>query len=280
MIILTYYLLLILSNAPNQLSANRPSRIKLSPIQVSKALAFVVLFLLLAYMAGMAYEKIYYLEPETLAYQLIRAFDMNLEENVPAFFSTTILLLASALLFAVYSLKRNYKSEGRKWGVLSFVFLFMAVDENLQIHEYMSEVVRPMLVSDLSGLLYWAWVVPYGVLVLAVIAFFLPFVLQLPQKTRVLFIFSGAMYVAGALGMELFEGYFFVRHGYFHIYNLVLYCMEEVVEMSSVVLFIYALLDLPDIVKCTSVIWARETAGRGLCGARTQLRSICYGCYT
>ncbi|WP_181885176.1 multidrug transporter [Pontibacter diazotrophicus] len=233
----------MLNTPPNQPTAKHSHVIKLFPMIVAKALAAVVLVLMLAYIAGMVYEKMYYPEPSTLAYRLIRGFDMNWEENVPAFFSTAILLLASLLLFAVYHLKSSYKAERRKWGILSIVFLFMAVDESLQIHEYVSEVVRPMLVSDLSGLLYWAWVVPYGVLVLAAVAFFLPFVWSLPLKTRTLFITSGAMFVAGALGLELFEGYFYVRYGYDHIYNLVLYCMEEVLEMSGVVLFIYALLD-------------------------------------
>ncbi|WP_237144797.1 multidrug transporter [Pontibacter pamirensis] len=233
----------MLSTSPNQQAAKHTHVIRLFPMIIAKALASVVLFLMMAYIAGMAYEKMYHPEPATLAYKLIRGFDLNWEENVPAFFSSAILLLASLLLVTIARLKKSYGTERRKWGILGSVFLFMAIDESLQIHEYVSKVVRPMLVSDLSGLLYWAWVVPYGVLVLAAVAFFLPFVWRLPSKTRTLFILSGAMFVAGALGLELFEGYFYVRYGYDHIYNLVLYCMEEVLEMSGVVLFIYALLD-------------------------------------
>ncbi|MFD3003426.1 multidrug transporter [Pontibacter toksunensis] len=233
----------MLSTQSVQPIEKRPKGIRISPMVITKTLASIVVFLIIAYVAGMYYEHRFHPQYPTLAYQLVRTFDLNWEENVPAFFSTVILLLASLLLYAIYYLKKTHDNEKRKWGVLSFVFLFMAVDENLQIHEYMSEVVRPMLFSDFSGLLYWAWVVPYAVLVLAAVAFFMPFVLGLPTKTKVLFIFSGAMFVAGAIGMELFEGYFYVRYGYTHIYNLVLYCLEEMLEMSSVVIFIYALLD-------------------------------------
>ncbi len=119
----------------------------------------------------------------------------------------------------------------------------MALDESVQIHEYIAEVVRPRLPTDLRGLLYWAWVVPYGVLALAVAAYFIGFVLQLPIITRNLFLLSGAMFVSGAIGLELFEGYFYKLYHINHIYNKALYCAEELLEMSAVVVFIYALLD-------------------------------------
>ncbi len=48
-----------------------------------------------------------------------------------------------------------------RWFILSLVFVFLAIDENTQIHEIVADYVRPKLGSDLSGLLYWAWVVPY-----------------------------------------------------------------------------------------------------------------------
>ncbi len=43
--------------------------------------------------------------------------------------------------------------------------------------------------------------------------------------------------------MEFPEGYFYKIYGLNHIYNRILYCLEELFEMSAVSLFIYALLD-------------------------------------
>ncbi|WP_426060822.1 hypothetical protein [Hymenobacter sp. B1770] len=121
--------------------------------------------------------------------------------------------------------------------------MFLAIDENTQIHEVVAEVVRPKLASDLSGLLYWAWVVPYFIAFVIIVAYFLPFVIRLPKKTRSLIILAGFMFVFGAVGLELAEGYFYKKYGLEHIYNELLYCVEELLEMTGVILFIYALLN-------------------------------------
>ena len=214
----------------------------LSPYQITKALAVVIFLLLLANLVSIYYENYSGMESRLLS-SLSRSFDFNQEHNVPTFFSSVILLLAAGLLFLVHALKKHDKVDRRKWQLLGFVLLFMAVDETVQIHEFLADVVRPRLPTDLRGLLYWAWVVPYGVLALAVAAYFIGFVLRLPALTRNLFLLSGFMFVAGAIGLELFEGYFYKLYGLNHIYNKVLYCAEELLEMSAVVVFIYALLD-------------------------------------
>ncbi|MDO6391617.1 multidrug transporter [Pontibacter sp. BT731] len=172
-------------------------------------------------------------------------FTFNGESNIPAFFSSVMLLAASGLLFLLHRQQKITPQESytRHWFVLGCIFLFMAIDENTQIHERVADFVRPRLATDLSGMLHWAWVVPYSVLTLAVVAYFIGFVLRLPNHTRNLILLSGALFVAGALGLEFFEGYLYKRYGIDHLYNRILYCLEELMEMSGVALFIYALLD-------------------------------------
>ena len=94
----------------------------------------------------------------------------------------------------------------------------------------------------MSGFLYWAWVVPYGIFAIATAVYFLRFVLSLPTQTRKLFFIAGGLYIFGALILEFPEGYFYVRYGLDHIYNRILYFIEELCEMSGVSVLIYALL--------------------------------------
>ena len=57
-----------------------------------------------------------------------------------------------------------------------------------------------------------------------------------------MFIFSGAMYVIGALGFEMLEGLQAYVNGKQNIIYTLIYTIEELLEMLAIVLFIYALL--------------------------------------
>jgi hypothetical protein len=199
--------------------------------------------LLLANITGIILESVLHYNSR-FTRLLVGYFDFNGEGNIPAFFSSIILLIAGGLLLLIHTQQKKYAETKptKHWLILGLIFVFMAVDENVQIHEHIADFVRPQLGNDLSGLLHWAWVVPYGILTLAVVAYFIGFVLRLPPYTRNLIIVAGALFVTGALGLELVEGYLYKRYGIDHLYNRILYCIEELMEMSGVVLFIYALL--------------------------------------
>ncbi|MCP2043940.1 multidrug transporter [Pontibacter sp. HSC-36F09] len=216
----------------------------LSPENVLRKLSIIIFVLLLADIAGIVLDSVLQYDSR-LTRILMYYFTFNGESNIPAFFSSVMLLAASGLLFLIYIQHKRSAQENytRHWFILGCLFLFMAIDENTQVHERVADFVRPRLTTDLSGMLHWAWVVPYGVLTLAVVAYFLRFVLRLPAYTRNLILVSGALFVTGALGLEFFEGYLYKRYGIDHLYNRILYCLEELMEMSGVALFIYTLLD-------------------------------------
>ncbi len=218
-----------------------------SPRLVLSWLALIVLLLLLANITGILLESVFQIDSRATRI-IVRYFDFNGESNVPAFFSSVILLIAGGLLLLIHSQQKRWEevtetTETNHWLILGLIFLFMAVDENVQLHEHVADFVRPQLGNDLSGLLHWAWVVPYGILTLVVAAYFMGFVLRLPPKTRNLIAISGVLFVTGALGLEFVEGYLYKRYGLDHLYNRIMYCLEELLEMSGVTLFIYALLD-------------------------------------
>lgn len=220
----------------------RSSPVIIAPIAILRAL-FLVVGVLLARNLIFLYSS-RYMGNSVFTWYLGYYFDFNGEHNFPAFFSAIILLIASGLLYLIYrSRSSRHLSWRLRWLILCIIFLFLAIDENLEIHEQLNDVIRPMLVNDLSGFLHWAWVVPYFIAFLVIAAYFMPFVLSLPLFTKILIFIAGFLFVFGAVGLELIEGYGFVTFGLNHIFNRLLYCLEEFLEMTGVVIFIFALLD-------------------------------------
>ena len=57
-----------------------------------------------------------------------------------------------------------------------------------------------------SGILFYAWVIPYGIALLILIFLYLKFFISLPAKTRKLFIIAAVVYLLGVIGIELMGG--------------------------------------------------------------------------
>ena len=173
-------------------------------------------------------------------------FNLDHEFNIPSLFSTILLLSASALLALVALLEGGRKAADRwKWGILATGFLVMGLDETLSLHEKVIEPLRNLLGGQHQhlGIFYFAWVIPAIALVGALGVFFLPFLLRLPRRTAIAFVISGAIYVGGALGVELIEGWWREGHGHRNLTYHVLVSLEEGMEMVGVIAFIHALMD-------------------------------------
>jgi hypothetical protein len=165
-------------------------------------------------------------------------FQITSEYNVPTFFSSFVLVLAGVWLILIARLSKKYKIH---WFLLGIVFIFLALDESLLIHEGISRLTRENVEVE-GNLSYGTWVIPYLIVTAALGAFYWEFVFQLPKRTMWLFIFSGGIYVGGAAGFELVKGFVFTNYGETAFYKLV-HWSQEVVEILGIILFNYALID-------------------------------------
>ena len=232
------------------------TRIHVDPRRVARFMAVVVLSIASLSLAGqfcrhvLGYDRLMGFVP---------LFDLNGERNVPAWFSSSILLLCALLLAAIAHSEGT--GEGRdvtRWRVLSAIFLVMSVDEAVQIHEQTIHPLRSVLGT--GGIFHYAWSVLGLVFVLVFAAAYLPFVARLDAPTRRLFVVSGVLYVGGALGMEFVQGWHDGLYGMDGTTAL-LTTVEEVLEMSGVVVFVYALLSR--LGSHGSVVRFRVGAGEG-----------------
>ena len=149
-------------------------------------------------------------------------------------------LFSSVLLAVIAFAKKNGGPYFLSWTALSIIFLFLSLDEGAGLHELWT----PLLLRsfDARGFLYFVWVVPYTAFVLIFALTYLSFLAHLPVKTRNLFLTAGAIFVSGALGMELIEGNYANSFGERNMVMAILTTIEEFLEMMGVVVFIYALM--------------------------------------
>ncbi len=117
----------------------------------------------------------------------------------------------------------------------------MAIDELMTIHEGLAQPVRDILGLERSGILYFSWVIPGIILVAVLSVSFLKFLFHLPQYARSYFLVAAALFLGGALGCELIGGWIFYHYGD-HVAYVIVATVEESLEMTGIILFIYALL--------------------------------------
>jgi hypothetical protein len=168
-------------------------------------------------------------------------FDVDKERNVPAMFSFCLLLIASVVLAMIaYRQKPGDVPRAGMWAGLSAVFLYLALDEGLELHERVAHVTADMLGG--GRLLDYAWVIPYAVFVLVFFLMYRRFLGQLPAETRRGFLIAGAIFVGGAFVTELFAAfYLYVRRTEKELGYDLLSALEETLEMTGVIFFIYTL---------------------------------------
>jgi hypothetical protein len=171
----------------------------------------------------------------------IRMFDINRESNVPTWFSSVELLLGAAgLAWIAHGCRALGRPFARHWGFLALVFAFLSMDEVAMVHDTISGMITARI--DTGGVLRYAWVVPYGVAVLALGACYLRFFWHLPLRSRALFALAATLYVGGALGFEMISGWWESHHAG-GVASLTLTSIEETGEMLGSATFVYAVSD-------------------------------------
>jgi hypothetical protein len=174
-------------------------------------------------------------------YHFWQFIDFREEANLPNTYSFILLLLVSLILLLIST---QYHSLGRRgaarWAILSAIFLFMSIDEATQVKERL--VASTARLTDASaGFLSSRWLPLYGLLLVIFVIAYIPFLLQLPRRTALLFIFSGIIYVTAAFGFELLEGHFRFSGG--QGWLAVLFdTVEEAMETVGLIIFLYTLL--------------------------------------
>lgn len=175
------------------------------------------------------------------------------EANIPAWFSSCLMLVCGLLLLWIAAATRAQGGPRvRQWASLGFVFVGLSADEAAAWHELLSPAFsRPArwLGSTFGGLLSplerrpgYAWVLPGAVACTFVGLVYLRFLNQLTRRTSYLFVASGVVFVSGALGAELLGGWYASIAGPDTVAFVAILTVEETMEMVGLSLFAWTLL--------------------------------------
>jgi hypothetical protein len=180
-------------------------------------------------------------------------FNLDEEKNIPTLYSASALFTSSILLFIIAAKYKSINSSYIPWFGLGIIFLFLSLDEVATIHEMFNIPIQNALHT--SGALSFAWVIPYALIVIAFGILYLRFLLKLPRKTLILFLVSGAIFISGALLLEMAGAVFYEKYGDNNLYYIIFYTIEECMEMLGIALFIYALISyINDQFNCLTII--------------------------
>jgi len=175
-------------------------------------------------------------------HSVVRLLWLDGECNIPSWFSSALLLLCAFLLAVVAAAQRQLRDRHvGHWLALAVIFLFLSLDETAQLHELSIAPLRSSFHT--SGLFLYPWIIPAAICVAVFVLSYLGFLASLPRRSRWLFVAAGAIYVAGALGVEALSGQQESLHGEETVGYHALITVEELLEMAGLVVFIYALLD-------------------------------------
>lgn len=171
---------------------------------------------------------------------LIKLFNVNLEANLPTYFSALV-LLSDAILLALIAYRKKALGENFwHWIGLSTIFVFISLDEMIQIHEQFRAPMEALF--NTSGILYFAWFIPYVAMVIILGIAYFKFMMRLPKKILQLFILAAVVFISGAVVMEAISGMHAEVHGEETLTYALMYTFEEFLEMSGATIFLFALL--------------------------------------
>lgn len=215
-------------------------RTSIVPGRVAFWLWVTLLVLILAHAAGLVMT---YRFGHSHLYGLVPLFNLGLESNVPTFVAS-LLLLSSALLFLfLWRVDGTGDGPNNAWLLLAAVFGFLSLDEFSMIHEKLIEPVRDAL--DVGGLLFFAWIIPYAIAALVLALAVAPTIWRLETPFQALLALAAALYLSGAIGVEMIGGRYYEAQGEVADLTYRLYqTLEESLEFAGAIVLIYTLLHL------------------------------------
>src|SRR5262249_25529800 len=162
---------------------------------------------------------------------------LNYEHSIPTYYQGFSILVASLLLMvSAISPRRAGEPHPLWWSILAAAFAWLSYDELCEMHEMVGTAVERHVHA--SGDFKFGWVIP-AIIFLAIFGgIYLRFLFQLPLKTRIRFMVAGAIYVGGAVGVEMISAKYADLHGQENLAYSLISDVEECGEMTGIGLFI------------------------------------------
>lgn len=215
-------------------------KINLVPRQITKSLIWIVVILTVIHCTLQYLE--FGLEIDNISH-IRTIFEFEYDANLTTWYSSVTLLFCSVLLAIIAcSKKQEYDQFSRHWQILTIIFAVMSLDEVAMLHERAGNLIEKLSSVEYTGWLNYQWVLLGIPLTIIIAIAYLRFIIHLPRRTRNLFILAGALYVGGALGLEILAGHQESLNTSNQFLFKLFTTIEELWEKLGVLVFIHALL--------------------------------------
>lgn len=164
-----------------------------------------------------------------------RALDVNSEQNLPTWYSATLLLLAAIACAVAGALAPT--GPQRRWWLVAVLMLALSIDEAVGLHEELGDIGDD-LVSP-RGWLHFAWVVPGAIGGVLVVLAVVDLARRLPRPAARWLLVGLALFLGGAFGGEMLSGAVLDGYGDADLYGAVT-AVEELAEMLGAVTIVHA----------------------------------------
>ena len=190
-----------------------------------------------------------------LLIRFFRLFNFDTEQNIPTFFNSILFIIAAILFFINGNISQ--KRIRRIWYMLGIVFIYFSVDEICSLHELLIKLPGYFNFKN-TGILYYFWIVPYGIASIVLFFFLIPLIKNIPPKVRALFITSAIIYISGAIGIESISGIEYEKNQNSFLFQT-LVTIEESFEMLGLILAIHAgFLNLNKSIKSIKISFSKQ----------------------
>jgi len=173
---------------------------------------------------------------------MVPTFYVDNESNVPTWYSSLALFFAAVLFAVIGAYKWGERDRYRwHWLIWAGLFTLLSLDEIAMFHELPIAPMREAF--DFGGVLYYAWVIPGAAFVFLIGVLSLRWLFSLPRRTAWGLVTAGAIFVFGAIGIEMLSGAHAFNQGEENFTYSMIVTAEEMFEMLGIWLLIKVLLD-------------------------------------
>lgn len=212
------------------------SLVRVSPRSLMRCLTWVVVAIVAVHLVLMVLRFGF---GHDTVFGLVRLFDLDRESNVPTWVTCILLVLVAALLGLTGAhLARAGDRWARHWTALGWIFALMSLDEMAGIHERVGKMLAGVI--HVEHWIRFVWPIPAVVLLIVLFLVYRPWFAALDRATRRGILGAAAVYLLGALGVEVVGGAYWARGGprTLDVIYASITTVEETLEMAGLLLFV------------------------------------------
>lgn len=176
------------------------------------------------------------------AFGLIPLFYMGKAISIPTIFTVLVVFIITIILLIITIAKFYWKDKFRRhWLGLTYFFFFFTLDKGSALHTYFFKQFRGFMRNFYPTFPNQKWVTTIIFIAIIVIYFYPKFIIALPNKTKILSLFSLSLYYLGFLFINRFAFDYQVIYNTKTLVYSIYITIGKMLENLGLILCIYAL---------------------------------------